>query len=110
MARQWLPPIYWDGDAVAILDQRLLPQREVVIRCTTPQQVVSAIKDMAIRGAPAVGVAGALALALGARKIQAADTKTFTRKFVRLCQQVKTARPTGHNLSWAVEKNIFRRG
>ncbi len=104
MSAQWLPPIYWDGDAIAILDQRLLPRREVVIRCTTPKQVVSAIRDMAIRGAPAVGVAGAMALALGAKEIQAADTRTFTRKFVRLCQQVKTARPTGHNLSWAVEK------
>jgi methylthioribose-1-phosphate isomerase len=104
MADHWLPPIYWDGDTVAILDQRLLPHKEVVLRCTTLRQVVHAIKKMAIRGAPAVGVAGAMALALGARTIEAADTQTFQNKFVRLCQQVKNARPTGNNLSWAVER------
>jgi methylthioribose-1-phosphate isomerase len=104
MSEQWLPPIYWEGDEVIIVDQRVLPHRETVLRCTTPQQVVKAIKTMAIRGAPAVGVAGAMALALGARTIQAADPQTFRRKFVRLCQQVRTARPTGNNLGWAVEK------
>ena len=65
MPEQWLPPIHWDGDAVAILDQRILPHQEKFLRCTTPEQVIGAIKTMAIRGAPAVGVAGALALALG---------------------------------------------
>ncbi len=104
MTQQWLPPIHWDGDTVAILDQRLLPRKEVFLRCTKPQQVVNAIRNMAIRGAPAVGVAGAMALALGAQNIQAADPQTFKRKFVRLCQQVKDARPTGNNLGWAVEK------
>lgn len=104
MANQWLPPIYWDGDAVAMLDQRVLPHRETVLRLTTPQQIIRAIKNMSIRGAPAVGIAGAMALAVGARTIQAADPQTFRRKFVRLCQQVKAARPTGNNLNWAVEK------
>ncbi|MCE5243615.1 MAG: S-methyl-5-thioribose-1-phosphate isomerase [Syntrophobacteraceae bacterium] len=104
MSEKWMPPIYWDGDAVAILDQRVLPHREVFLRCTTPHQVVSAIKNMAIRGAPAIGVAGAMALALGARSLNAADPQTFRRKFVRICEQVKAARPTGNNLRWAVEK------
>jgi len=104
MPEQWLPPIYWKGESVAILDQRLLPHREVIIECMSPQQVVNAIKTMAIRGAPAVGVAGAMALALGAREMKAADPQTFRRKFVRLCQQVRSARPTGNNLGWAVEK------
>lgn len=104
MSEQWLPPIYWDGDAVIILDQRVLPHREETLRCTSPQEVVRAIKNMAIRGAPAIGVAGAMALALGARTIIAADTETFRGKFIRLCQQVKTARPTAVNLSWAVDK------
>jgi len=104
MTDKWLPPIYWDGDAVAMLDQRVLPHRETVLRCTKPQQVITLIKKMAIRGAPAVGVAGAMALALGARTLQAADPQTFRRKFVRLCRQVEAARPTGNNLSWAVQK------
>jgi methylthioribose-1-phosphate isomerase len=104
MTDQWLPPIYWDDDAVAILDQRVLPHREVFLRCTSVKQVVNAIKTMAIRGAPAIGVAGAMALALGARTILAADSQTFRQKFIRLCQQVRTARPTANNLAWAVEK------
>jgi len=104
MTEQWMPPIRWDGDAASILDQRLLPHREVWLRCESPKQVINAIKSMAIRGAPAVGVAGAFALAVGARTIQAADTQTFKRKFVRLCQQVKAARPTGNNLGWAVDR------
>jgi methylthioribose-1-phosphate isomerase len=104
MSEQWLPPIYWDDEAVAILDQRLLPHREVVMRCTNPRQVINAIKNMAIRGAPAVGVAGAMALALGTHTIGAVDRRTFSRKFARLCEQVRNARPTGSNLSWAVEK------
>jgi methylthioribose-1-phosphate isomerase len=99
-----MPPIYWDGDAVAMLDQRVLPNREVILRLTSPQQVIKAIKNMTIRGAPAIGVAGAMALALGARTVQAADRPTFIRKFVRLCESVRTARPTANNLGWAVEK------
>lgn len=104
MPDQWMPPIKWDGDAVAILDQRVLPRREDFLRCTTPEQVINAIKTMAIRGAPAVGVAGALGLALGARSIETDDPKEFRRKFSRLCNKVKNARPTGANLGWAVEK------
>jgi len=104
MPEKWLPPIYWDGEAVAILDQRVLPHREAIIRCTQLNQVVSAIKTMAIRGAPAVGVAGALALALGAHNLKTSDPKTFRRQFSALCEKVKVARPTGNNLRWAVEK------
>jgi methylthioribose-1-phosphate isomerase len=76
----------------------------VFLRCTTVKQVVNAIRTMAIRGAPAIGVAGAMALALGARAIVAAETQTFRQKFIRLCEQVRTARPTANNLAWAVER------
>lgn len=104
MPDQWLPPIYWDGDAVAMIDQRVLPHQEKFLRCTTAEQVISAIKTMAIRGAPAVGVAGALALVLGARSIHTSDPKEFRRKFSRLCNKVSESRPTGANLGWAVER------
>jgi methylthioribose-1-phosphate isomerase len=87
-----------------ILDQRLLPHEEKSLRCTTPDQVIGAIKSMAIRGAPAVGVAGALALALGAGSILTGDPKEFRRRFSRLCNRVREARPTGANLGWAVER------
>lgn len=102
--RPSLRSIYWDGDVVAILDQRALPQREVIIRCTEAKHVIKAIRVMAVRGAPAIGLAGAMALALGARRIQAADLLTFRRKFLHLCRLVKAARPTGANLGWAVDR------
>jgi methylthioribose-1-phosphate isomerase len=104
MPEKWLPPIYWDGDAVVILDQRVLPHRERTIRCTNPNQVISTITTMAIRGAPAIGVAGAMALVLGARNLKTSDPETFKRRFSALCEKVKGARPTGRNLSWAVDK------
>ncbi len=104
MPQQWLPPIYWENDAVAILDQRILPHQEKTLHCTTADAVIKAIKTMAIRGAPAVGVAGALALVLGARATQAKDSKEFRRKFSQICQKVREARPTGANLGWAVER------
>lgn len=98
-----LRPIWWDGDTVMIVDQRLLPHKHKVLRCTTPDDVIRAIKTMAIRGAPAVGIAGAMAAALGARAITAADVPTFRRKFSRLCDRIRMARPTGNNLGWAVD-------
>ena len=104
MLTKWLPPIYWEGETVVILDQRVLPHREKVIRCTNPNQVISGITSMAIRGAPAVGVAGAMALALGARNLKTSDPKAFKRQFAALCEKVRIARPTGNNLSWAVER------
>ena len=104
MPEQWMPPIFWEGNAVAILDQRILPHKEKFLLCTTPEQVIAAIKSMAIRGAPAVGVAGALALALGAGSIRTGDPREFRRRFSRLCHRVREARPTGANLGWAVER------
>ncbi len=104
MPDQWMPPIKWEGEAVAILDQRILPHREKFLLCQTPEQVIRAIKTMAIRGAPAVGVAGALALALGARSIQTEDPKEFRRRFTKICGKVREARPTGANLGWAVQR------
>ena len=104
MSEQSLRPIYWDEDAVAMIDQRVLPHQHKIIRCTTPQHVIKAIKNMTIRGAPAIGVAAAMGLALGASRIQAADQQTFRRKFVHICQQMRGARPTANNLNWAVER------
>jgi methylthioribose-1-phosphate isomerase len=104
MPRQWFPPIFSDGDTVKILDQRILPLQEKYLHCTTAEQIISAIKTMAIRGAPAVGVAGALALALAAKCIQTSDPKEFRLKFSKICSKVRDARPTGANLGWAVER------
>jgi methylthioribose-1-phosphate isomerase len=114
MGENTIRPIFWDGDVCVILDQRYLPHEEKYIRCTTPEEVIDAIKNMAIRGAPAVGLAGAAAVALGVRvwatqcdcpssgQARRPDT-TFFKSLNALCDTVKKARPTGYNLEWAVE-------
>ena len=63
-----LPTIAWDGDDIVMIDQRRLPGREVYVRCRTGHEVAKAITDMVIRGAPAIGVAAAMGLALGAQR------------------------------------------
>ncbi|HDL90364.1 MAG TPA: S-methyl-5-thioribose-1-phosphate isomerase, partial [Thermodesulforhabdus norvegica] len=97
-------PLYWDQDVFMVLDQRLLPGKEKYIACTTAEKAINAIKTMAVRGAPAVGLTGAAAVVLGAKNIVASDIETFLKKFDRLCERVKRARPTGYNLEWAVER------
>ncbi len=104
MALQSLRPIFWQDDAVAMIDQRVLPRKEKIILHTTAQQVVRSIRNMVIRGAPAVGIAGAMALALAARNIRTDNPTRFRRKFLQACERVKAARPTGNNLGWAVEQ------
>lgn len=97
-------PIFWDGDICVILDQRYLPHEEKYIRCSTSEEVIDAIKTMAIRGAPAVGLAGAAAVALGARTLLDVPGKdAFFKGLNQICEAVRKARPTGYNLEWAVE-------
>ena len=97
------------GDCVEILDQRLLPFDEVWIRCTTAEDVWRAIRDMAIRGAPAIGVAAAYGLALGAHALLRdpavhADRDAFAVGYERLSTHMAEARPTAVNLFWAIAR------
>ena len=93
--------IEWKNDRVVMLDQRLLPHREVYRVCRDYQQVASAIRDMVIRGAPAIGVAAAMGVALGALK---APPKTFDREFERILSTLAKTRPTAVNLFWALQR------
>jgi methylthioribose-1-phosphate isomerase len=94
-------PIYRESkDRVMILDQRLLPFEEVWIPCHDATGVAAAIHDMAIRGAPAIGVAAAYGLALGARRAPNLDHAGFES----LCQELAAARPTAVNLFWAIAR------
>ena len=99
-----LPTIDWTGDAVVMIDQRKLPVAEVYVRCKTAQEVAKAIKTMVIRGAPAIGVAAGMGLALGMRRSTASGTKQFTTEFQRLCDLMAATRPTAVNLFWAIER------
>jgi methylthioribose-1-phosphate isomerase len=84
-----------------MLDQRLLPHREVYRVCRNYNQVAGAIRDMVIRGAPAIGVAAAMGVALGALK---APRKTFDRDFERILSVLGKTRPTAVNLFWALQR------
>ena len=93
--------IEWKNDRVVMIDQRLLPHREVYRVCRDYQQVAGAIRDMVIRGAPAIGVAAAMGVALGALK---APVKTFDREFERILATLAKTRPTAVNLFWALQR------
>jgi methylthioribose-1-phosphate isomerase len=107
-----LPTIEWKDDAVVMIDQRKLPALEIYVSCKTAQEVAKAIKTMVIRGAPAIGVAAAMGIALGMRKSKATGTKQFATEFQKLCDLMAATRPTAVNLFWAIErmKRVFAEG
>ena len=94
--------LYWDDDAVVMLDQRLLPAEERYIRYESYEEVAQAITDLVVRGAPAIGVAAAMGVALGVVKLPA-DTD-IEAEFNSICERTVAARPTAVNLFWAVER------
>src|ERR1051326_3128120 len=87
--------IQWTDDGVVMIDQRRLPREEVFVTCRTYEEVAEAIRSMVVRGAPAIGVAAAMGVALGAR--QGADFET-------VCATLEQTRPTAVNLFWAIER------
>jgi len=99
-----LPTIEWQGDAVVMIDQRKLPATEVYVSCKTAAEVAKAIKTMVIRGAPAIGVAAAMGIAMGMRRSTATGTKQLTTEFQKTCDMMAATRPTAVNLFWAIEK------
>jgi methylthioribose-1-phosphate isomerase len=107
-----LPTIAREDDCVVMIDQRKLPVDEIYVRCKTASEVARAIKTMVIRGAPAIGVAAAMGLALGMRKSAATGTQKFAAEFYKMCELMAGTRPTAVNLFWAIErmKRAFARG
>jgi len=99
-----LPTIAREGDEVVMVDQRKLPAQEIYVRCKTAPEVARAIKTMVIRGAPAIGVAAAMGLAIGMRKSKATGTQKFAAEFFKLCELMASTRPTAVNLFWAIER------
>jgi methylthioribose-1-phosphate isomerase len=99
-----LPTIDWQADAIVMVDQRKLPGQEIYVRCRTAQEVAKAIRTMVIRGAPAIGVAAAMGIALGARRSTARGTKQFAVEFQKTCDMMAATRPTAVNLFWAIDR------
>ena len=99
-----LPTIEWQSDAVVMIDQRKLPGQELYLRCKTATEVARAIRTMVIRGAPAIGVAAAMGIALGMRRSKASGTKQFAVELNKLCDLMAGTRPTAVNLFWAIDR------
>jgi methylthioribose-1-phosphate isomerase len=91
----------YEDEAVVMIDQRRLPGEEVYLRCQEPAAVARAIKDMAIRGAPAIGVAAAFGIALAARR-SSREGAALGAELERVCDELARTRPTAVNLFWAI--------
>jgi methylthioribose-1-phosphate isomerase len=99
-----LPTIAREADAVVMIDQRKLPQEEIYVRCKTAAEVARAIRTMVIRGAPAIGVAAAMGIALGMRHSKVTGTQKLAAEFHKACELMAGTRPTAVNLFWAIER------
>jgi len=97
-------PIDWLGDRVRILDQSRLPGEEVYLELGDYREVASAIAELKIRGAPAIGVAGAYGIALGALKIESEKGGEFRQKLDKVIATIAATRPTARNLFWAIQR------
>jgi methylthioribose-1-phosphate isomerase len=95
--------IEWTDEGVVMLDQRVLPGQEVYLRLTRPEEVIEAIADLVIRGAPAIGVAAAMGMALGAQSFSD-EPDEFRAQMADLSDRMEAARPTAVNLRWAVRR------
>ncbi|MGA2781268.1 MAG: S-methyl-5-thioribose-1-phosphate isomerase [Smithella sp.] len=96
--------IIWKNNTVVLIDQNALPLAERYVVCKSYKEVIYAIKDLTVRGAPAIGVAASMAAALGALYLPSLPPKFFQRKFFAICDEIAQARPTARNLFWALER------
>jgi methylthioribose-1-phosphate isomerase len=96
--------IEWTDEGVVMIDQRRLPTHELYPVFKTHEEVASAIEKMVVRGAPAIGVAAAMGIALGMKNSAATSLDEFEQDFHRVCERLLVTRPTAVNLFWAVER------
>jgi len=99
-----IPTIEWHHNHVRMIDQRKIPAKIEWFTCRGYRDVIKGIQRMVIRGAPAIGVAAAMGLALGASSIRARSYAGFAEKFKKMAHEMLLARPTAVNLRWAVER------
>ncbi|MCK9418398.1 MAG: S-methyl-5-thioribose-1-phosphate isomerase [Nitrospirae bacterium] len=99
-----IPTVEWKNGIVRMLDQTKLPLETVYNDCRDYQTVAKGIKELWVRGAPAIGVSAAMGLALGSRQITASSFEEFWPKFEEICAYMAATRPTAVNLFWAIER------
>ena len=97
-------PIEWTDKGVVMLDQRRLPAEEVSYTYTDYREVAKAIREMVIRGAPAIGVAAAMGVALGVQNSSATSIDALKAEFPEICDTLAKTRPTAVDLFWALER------
>ena len=98
--------IEWLGERVGIIDQTRLPQKEVYLKLTSYQDIASAITELAIRGAPAIGVAGGYGVALGALKLETTSRGEFLGEVLSISRHLAATRPTARNLFGVIERML----
>lgn len=97
-----IKPLVWEKNRLKILDQRKIPWTVEYLICSTPEEVEESIKNLSVRGAPAIGAAAAFGLVLGALALKFKNREVFIRLFQKQAQKMSGARPTAVNLPWAV--------
>jgi methylthioribose-1-phosphate isomerase len=94
----------WTDSGVRFIDQTKLPTEETYVTCKTYEQVADAIRNMVVRGAPAIGVATAMGIALGVKNSKAENVGEMKREFDQICDTMAKTRPTAVNLFWAIRR------
>jgi methylthioribose-1-phosphate isomerase len=94
----------WTDSGVRFLDQTKLPTEETYVTCRTPTQVADVIRNMVVRGAPAIGVAAAMGIALGVKNSKAQSVGELKPEFDQICEVMGKTRPTAVNLFWAIRR------
>ncbi len=97
--------IEWKGDSLLLLDQRVLPEKVEYVKCSSLEDVSAAIRDMVVRGAPAIGIAAAYGIALGVAKLATTEIPGLDEQcMAEAAQLLVSTRPTAVNLRWAVDR------
>lgn len=99
-----IPTVEWKDGAVRLLDQSRLPGEVTYLDCRDVESVARAIRELKVRGAPAIGVTAAMGVALGAQALAATDEAAFQQSMLAVCDQLAATRPTAVNLFWAIER------
>jgi methylthioribose-1-phosphate isomerase len=94
----------WTDDGIRFIDQTKLPNEESYLTCATYEEVAEAIRKMVVRGAPAIGVAAAMGVALGVRDAEGDHIAELRRRFDEICDTMAETRPTAVNLFWAIQR------
>lgn len=96
--------VFWKDDKACMIDQTVLPFETKILELDTPEEVYNAIYEMCVRGAPAIGVSGAMGVVLGVKHVKEQTTQAALAALEQICPYLISARPTATNLAWGVER------